>query len=110
MSFYAQFDRLAAFLLNLECLDADGQREAFMSEVIEAHGTYEPPERDEWSSHLFEIGLHGVFAIGANEDEAIRNWKKAAWVQVANLYQPQIQASDFDVTALLASNAEGAAQ
>lgn len=73
-----QFDNHTAFLLNLECLDMAGQRDAFMNEVIESGGSYVRPNGDDWSSHLFEIALHGVVAYGSSEDEAIRNWKKAA--------------------------------
>lgn len=73
---------LQDFLLNLECLNTAGQKEAIMTEVIESGGTYVPPTRGNWSSHLFEIALHGVNAYGASEDEAIRNWKKAARAQV----------------------------
>lgn len=83
MSFHAQFDRLSAFLLNLECLDMAGQCDAFMNEVMECGGSYVPPAGDDWSSHLFEISLHGVVAYGSSEDEAIRNWKKAARAQVS---------------------------
>lgn len=82
MSFHVQFDRLPGFLLNLECLDIAGQRDAFMNEVMESGGSYVPPAGDDWSSHLFEISLHGVVAYGSSEDEAIRNWKKAARAQV----------------------------
>lgn len=71
-------DRLTAFLLNLECLDSAGQKDAFMNEVMENGGSYVPPADAAQSSHLFEIALHGVNAYGASEDEAIRNWTKAA--------------------------------
>ncbi len=78
MSLYAQFERIHAFLLNLECLGPEGQKDAFMNEVMENGGSYVPPAGDDWASHLFEISLHGVVAYGSSEDEAIRNWKKAA--------------------------------
>lgn len=71
-------DRLTAFLLNLECLDMAGRRDAFMNEVIETGGSYVPPADAAQSSHFFEIALHGVNAYGASEEEAIRNWTKAA--------------------------------
>lgn len=77
MSLLIQFNRLHAFLLNLECLGPEGQKDAFMNEVMECGGCYCPPANDGWSG-LFEISLHGVFACGRSEDEAIRNWIKAA--------------------------------
>ena len=36
------------------------------------------PKTDGWSSHMFEIHLHGVVAFGSSEFEAFCNWKKAA--------------------------------
>jgi len=80
MNFHAQFERLHAFLLNLECLDVAGQRDAFMNEVIES-GTYVPSADSNGASHMFEISLHGVVAYGSSESEAIHNWKKAARAQ-----------------------------
>lgn len=71
-------DRLTAFLLNLECLCIAGQKDAFMNEVMECGGSYVPPASAAQSSHLFEISLHGVNAYGGSEEEAIRNWTKAA--------------------------------
>ena len=71
-------DRLTAFLLNLECLDIAGQKDAFMNEVMECGGSYVPPVDAAQSSHMFEIALHGVNAYGASEEETIRNWTKAA--------------------------------
>ena len=60
-------DRLTTFLLNLECLDIAGQKDAFMNEVIECGGSYVPPADAAQSSHLFEIALHGVNAYGGSE-------------------------------------------
>jgi hypothetical protein len=71
-------DRLTAFLLNLECLGMAGQKDAFMNEVMENGGTYVSPDLAAGMSHLFEISLHGVNAYGGSEEEAIRNWTKAA--------------------------------
>lgn len=82
MTFHAQFDRLRAFLLNLECLDLAARHDAFMNEAIETGGCCLPPQANTWSSHLFEIDLHGVTACGMTENEAIRNWTRAARAQV----------------------------
>ncbi|HCO91077.1 MAG TPA: hypothetical protein DIT40_08905 [Alphaproteobacteria bacterium] len=74
-------NRLAAFLLNLECLDMAGQRDAVINEVIETGGTYCPPPpegSDAWASHLYEIQLHGIAGYGHSEAEAVTSWKKAA--------------------------------
>ncbi|MBC7154584.1 MAG: hypothetical protein H5U19_08235 [Rhodobacteraceae bacterium] len=65
-------DRLKAFLLNLECLDSAGQKDAFMNEAMECGGRYLP------SGNWFEITLHGIITSGMTEDAAIRNWTKAA--------------------------------
>ncbi len=79
MSLQHHFDRLPSFLLNLECLDMAGKIDAFINEVIETGGSYvAPADNDTWASHLFEISLHSVSATGANEEEAIRNWIRAA--------------------------------
>ncbi|MCG7520871.1 hypothetical protein [Ruegeria sp. Ofav3-42] len=72
-------DHLTAFLLNLECLDTEGRKVAIENEVIATGGTYvAPPTGDTWASHVMEIALHGVSAMGVSEEEAIRNWTKAA--------------------------------
>ena len=76
MSFHAHFDRLHAFLLNLECLDAAGQRDALINECNEAKGHFIPPTRH--LQHLWELDLHGIYATGPSEDDAIRTWKKTA--------------------------------
>lgn len=89
MNLHDHFDRLTSFLLNLECLDCSGQRDAVINEIIETGGTYTPArpqgDRDTWGSHLFEISLHGVYGSGQCEDEAIRNWKKVALTQIPAL-------------------------
>ena len=77
----AQFDRLPRFLLNLECLGPAGQREAVINECNEANGYFHAPARNR--SHLWELRLHGIYVTGASEEQAIRNWKKAAQYQVA---------------------------
>lgn len=78
MNTQMQNELLCDFLLNLECLGTAGQRDAFMIEITQSGGSYVPPDGDTWSSHLFEISLHGVCACGFSEDEAMRNWIKAA--------------------------------
>ncbi|PIE15299.1 MAG: hypothetical protein CSA68_07305 [Rhodobacterales bacterium] len=59
----------------------EGQKDAFFNEIMESGGSYVAPGGNDRSSHLFEISLHGVVAYGSSEDEAIRNWKKAARAQ-----------------------------
>jgi len=73
------YDRLTTFLINLECLDAEERKDAIANEVLETGGVYVPPPNgDTWASHVFEINLHGVSAMGATEEETIRNWTKYA--------------------------------
>jgi hypothetical protein len=78
MAWNVRFERLQTFLLSLECLSRAGQGEAIINEVIETGGTYVQPKTDGWSSHMFEIHLHGVVAFGSSEFEAFCNWKKNA--------------------------------
>lgn len=89
MSIHIWFDRTAQFLDRLDRLqDTTHLRDAFIAEIRETGGFYEAPERDTWSSHMFEIGLHGVTTFGADEDDAIRNWIRAAKVQIDNMAAP----------------------
>lgn len=76
---------LAEFLLHLETLGPEGQREAIVNEVRESGGSYTVPHPgDNWASCFVEISLLEVAAYGADEGEAIRNWKRAArYVAVA---------------------------
>ena len=76
-----QFDRLPHFLMNLECLGPAGQREAVINECNAANGSFHAPALNR--SHLWELSLHGIYVTGASEEQAIRNWKKAAQYQVA---------------------------
>lgn len=71
--------RLAAFLQNLDHMSAEGQQDAFINEVIENFGSFTPPSGDR--SHQWELQLHGITASGANEEEAIANWKRLALKQ-----------------------------
>ena len=68
--------RLPAFLMNLDCLSAEGQVDAFVNEVLETFGRFDPPAGDR--SHRWELELHGICADGATEDEAVTNWKRLA--------------------------------
>lgn len=68
--------RFVDFLINLECLDAHGQFDAFANEVIETFGRLTPPTGDR--SHQWELDLYDVFAEGASEEEVIANWKRLA--------------------------------
>lgn len=78
MDFHTQFERLSSFLINLECLDAAGQRDAFVNEILETGGSYTAPRGNEQVNHLFEIALHGIIAYGSCERAAIREWVKSA--------------------------------
>ncbi|AVO36618.1 hypothetical protein [Pukyongiella litopenaei] len=69
-------DRLPAFLRNLDRLDASGQRDAVVNEVLETFGWMTPPAGD--CTHQWELDLHGIAASGASEEEAIANWKRLA--------------------------------
>ena len=69
-------NRALAFLQNLEHLSATGQHDAFVNEVLESNGYFTAPKHDQ--SHLWELSLHGIVATGANEEEAIANWKRLA--------------------------------
>ncbi|WP_299647927.1 hypothetical protein [uncultured Jannaschia sp.] len=70
----------AAFLDRLDRIGPAGWRDAMVQEVIEAGGTY--PLRvgieADHPDHVVELSLHGVSAIAATEDRAIRNWIAAA--------------------------------
>jgi hypothetical protein len=69
-------NRALAFLRNLDRLSATGQHDAFINEVLESNGYFTPPKHDQ--SHLWEMHLHGIMTAGANEEEAIANWKRLA--------------------------------
>lgn len=69
-------NRALSFLQNLERLSAAGQYDAFVNEVRESNGHFTAPKHDQ--SHLWEMYLHGINATGANEEEAIANWKRLA--------------------------------
>lgn len=72
----ALHSRLPAFLLNLERLSAHGQMDAFVNEVMETFGRFDPPAGDR--THRWELDLHGISADGATEEEATANWKRLA--------------------------------
>ncbi|MBT2130095.1 hypothetical protein [Aliiroseovarius lamellibrachiae] len=69
-------NRLPAFLHNLECRDTSEQHDAFVNEVQETFGRFDPPSGDR--SHRWELDLHAITADGATEEEAIANWKRLA--------------------------------
>lgn len=72
----APHSRLPSFLLNLECLSAEEQMDAFVNEVMETFGRFDPPEGDR--THRWELELHGISADGATEEEVMANWKRLA--------------------------------
>lgn len=69
-------NRLAAFMVNLECLSCTGQKDAFTNEVMETFGRFDPPRGD--NTHLWELELHDITAVGTSEEETIANWKRLA--------------------------------
>ena len=72
-------DRLRRFLLTLESVGPEGERDAFANEVIETGGCYMDPDcGGRPGTHLFEIRLHGISVCGLTEPEARRNWKRIA--------------------------------
>lgn len=72
-------DRLRNFLVTLETVGPEGEKDAFANEVIETGGTYlDPQTGPRPASHLFEIQLHGISAFGPTEPDARRNWKRIA--------------------------------
>ncbi|WPZ24887.1 hypothetical protein UM399_12010 [Sulfitobacter pontiacus] len=89
-------ERLAAFVSGLDKIDAEDTetlKDAFMNEVIENGGSYDPPHGDQRA--LFEISLHDVTACGASELTAIRNWRIAATVALVNAGNDEVEADGF---------------
>lgn len=96
-------DRRAIFIANLKNLDAAGQQDAFVAEVIETFGHLTPPAGD--LSHRWELDLHGISADGATEEEAIANWKR----QADRLYPEQDTEDDGFITVHPRPTANGVA-
>jgi uncharacterized protein YggL (DUF469 family) len=89
-------ERLAAFVLGLDKIDAEDTetlKDAFMNEVIENGGSYDPPRDDQRA--LFEISLHDVAACGTSELTAIRNWRIAATARLLNPEALEVEADGF---------------
>ena len=89
-------ERLAAFVSGLDRIDRsdpDTLQDAFMNEVIENGGTYDPPGSAEHC--MFEISLHGIAAYGASEQIAIRNWRMAATVALVNAAGEEVEDDGF---------------
>lgn len=86
----AQIDRLTAFLLNLECLDAAGQKEAFECEALETGGSFAKIDHIAFDGSTFVVSLHGLTIAGQDEDHAIRTWKTAAYART-----PMVEADGF---------------
>lgn len=94
MSPFVLHDRLTMFLLNLECLDTTGQRDAFINEVMETDGDYDVPNMaDSSASHFVELSLHNIVAYGTSEEEALNNWKHIARKSLDHLVE-----DDGDIT------------
>ncbi len=89
-------ERLATFVSGLDKIDAEDTetlKDAFMNEVIENGGTYDPP--DGAGRSYFEISLHDVTATGASELLAIRNWRIAATARLLNPDGRDVEADGF---------------
>jgi len=69
---------LRDFLLDLELLGPAGRQDHFASEVLANGGSHIRPSKNGLTSHMIEVSVHQVNAYGWTEDEAIRNWIKAA--------------------------------
>jgi len=76
-------DRFHRFLTNLECLDCAGQHDAVVAEVLETYGLFRAPSGRR--SHLWELDLHDINAIGASAEEAIANWKRLAHAKTRSM-------------------------
>lgn len=83
--------RLTDFLARIDAR-ADGDlADAFVTEILETGGTWvQPADGDTWSSHMFEIALHGVAAFGGTAYDAMLNWLRAA-----RAVAPQIEDDGF---------------
>ena len=77
----AERNRLRDFLLNLECLCAAGQHDAFVHECETQFGGFLPP--DGRRSHLWTIDLHNIEATGETAEAACASWKRLAHAQEA---------------------------
>ncbi len=82
MNFHATFDRLHAFLRQLEHLDNVDLVDAFINETIENGGHYCTPKSGGVQNHDFKITLYNIHASGADEEDALRNWIHAARAHV----------------------------
>lgn len=94
MMIAALHDRLATFVNSLDGRDAETLKDTFMNEVIETGGEYTPPPQGTPDSY-FEIGLHGVTAIGADEGQAIDRWIMAATARLVNSDGAQVEDDGF---------------
>ena len=90
----ALHDRLATFVNSLDGRDTETLKDTFMNEVIETGGEYIPPPQGTPDSY-FEIGLHGVTAIGADEGQAIDRWIMAATARLVNSDGAQVEDDGF---------------
>jgi len=81
------YNRLAAFLNNLDRLAADDHFDAFVNEIMETSGRFDTAP--DGGVGLWKLRLHGISAHGATEQEAIDNWRREA-----RLACPQDEAED----------------
>lgn len=84
MTLAPHFNRLATFLAHLDCLDTSAQTDAFINEAIETGGNYLAPDPAAGIHNHVQISLHGVTVHARTEAEAVRWWKRAAGLRLAD--------------------------
>ena len=85
---------LARALETLELLCPSGQHDFLVAASLETHGYFKTPRRnDTWDTQMVEIKAHNIFADGADQSEAIRNWRLVAARQVK--VQKQVQSAEY---------------
>lgn len=81
-----RFSELSQTLRDLTAMSMslDHQVAMILERTAETGGMVKLPQPgNSWDNQALEISLHGVFAVGSDWPEAIRNWQRAARTQVA---------------------------
>jgi hypothetical protein len=79
---------LTRALETLELRAASGQHDFLVMAALKTGGYFHDPDRaNNWDSQMVEIKAHGIFASGADRNEAIRNWMLVAARQSRVLQQ-----------------------
>jgi len=94
-------DRPRSFLGSLARLSAEATHDAFVNEVLETFGRFDPPNGE--LSHRWTLDLHGICADGATEEEAICNWRRLARRQLLQDAPAQINTASDHIGYLPAS-------